>query len=48
MKLGRGEFVSEITFSKYCSFDSRGDVINSKLGQKGLKLVLHVLMMIER
>ena len=25
-------FVSEITFSKYYSFDSRGDAINLKLG----------------
>ena len=36
-----------MTFSKYCSFDSRGDVINPKLGQKEPKVVFH-LQMIER
>ena len=41
-------FVSEIAFSKYFSFDSRVDVINPKLGQKGPKLVFHVPMVIER
>ena len=39
---------SEITFSKYCSFDCHGDVINPKLGQKGPKLVFHVPVVIER
>ena len=33
---------------KYCSFDSLGDVIDPKLGQKGPKLVFHVPMVIER
>ena len=33
----------EITFSKYCSFDSHGDVINPKLARKS---VSHVLMVI--
>ena len=42
------EFVSEIIFSKYCSFDSCGDAINPKLGQKGPKLVFHAPMLIER
>ena len=34
------EFIPEITFSKYCSFNFPDDVINSKLGQKGLKPVI--------
>ena len=33
---------------KNCRFDSRGDVINPKLGQNGSRLVLHVPMVIER
>ena len=37
----------KIMFSKHCSFDSSSDVINPKLGQKGLKLVFHVPMVIE-
>ena len=36
------EFVSEYTFSKYCSFDPRGDIINPKLGQTGSKFVFHI------
>ena len=48
MELWSDEFVSEITFSKYSSFDSRGDVVNPKLGQKGPKIVLHKPMVIER
>ena len=48
MELLSEEFVSEITFSKYCSFDSGGDIINPKLGQKRPKLVFHVPMVIER
>ena len=35
-------------FSKYSSFDSRGDVINPKFGQKRPKLVFHVPIVIER
>ena len=34
MGLWSEEFVSEIAFSKCCSFDS-GDFIKPKLGQKG-------------
>ena len=48
MEFWSKEFVSEMTFLKYCSFDSHGDVINPKLGQKGSKLVFHVQMIIER
>ena len=28
----------EITFSKYCSFDSHGDVINPKLARRKIKI----------
>ena len=35
-------------FSKYSSFDSRGDAINPKFGQKRPKLVFHVPIVIER
>ena len=42
------EFVSEISFSKNCRFDSCGVVINPKLGQKVSKPVFHVPMMIGR
>ena len=42
------EFVSEITFSKNCSFDFHAEVINPKLRQKGLKLLFHVPMVIKR
>ena len=38
----------EITFSKYCSFDSRGDVINQNWLERVPKLVSYVLMVIER
>ena len=31
---GTWKFVSEIAFSKYCSFDFRGDDINTKIGSK--------------
>ena len=48
MELWSEEFVSEITFLKYCSFDSCGAVINPKLGQKGSKLVFHAPMVIRR
>ena len=48
MELWSEEFVSEINFSKHCSFDFHGDVINPKLGQKGPKLVFHVPVVIER
>ena len=48
MELWSGEFVSEIIFSNYCSFDSCDDVINPKLSQKGPKPVFHVPMVIER
>ena len=41
------EFVSGITFSKYCRFDFRGCVINPKLSQKGLRLVFHAPVVIE-
>ena len=34
MKHWNEDFVSDITFSKSYSFNSRGDVINPKLGQK--------------
>ena len=44
MELWNKEFDSEITFSKYWSFDFRGDVINPKLGQ----IVFHVTMVLER
>ena len=33
---------------KYYSFDSRGDVINPKLDQKGPKVLFHALMVTER
>ena len=36
------EFVSESTFSKYCSFDPRGDIINPKLGQTESKFVFRI------
>ena len=48
MDLWNEEFVPKITFSKYCSFNSHGDVTNPKLGQKGSKLVFNVPMVIER
>ena len=48
IELWHGEFVFEITFSKYCSFDSHGDVINQKWCQKRSKLIFHVTMVIER
>ena len=48
MKLWSDEFISEITFFKDCSFYSRDDVINPKLGQKGPKLGIHVSMVMER
>ena len=48
MKLWREKFVSYVTFSKYFSFDSCGDVINPKLCQKGAKLVFHVPMVMEK
>ena len=48
MELWSGEFVSEIIFSNYCSFDSCDDVINPKLSQKGPKPVFHVPMVTER
>ena len=48
MILWSEDFVSESTFSKYCSFDSPGDVINAKFGLKGPKLVFNVSMIIER
>ena len=48
MELWSGEFVSEVTFSKYCSFDSLGDVINPKLDQKVPKLVFHAPMVTEK
>ena len=41
MKLGNEEFVSE-------NIDTRGDIINRKLDQKGPKLVFHIQMVIER
>ena len=34
MELRSKEHVSEITFSKYCSFDFHGDVINPKTESK--------------
>ena len=34
MELRSKEYVSEITFSKYCSFDFHGDVINPKTESK--------------
>ena len=48
MELESEEFVSEITLSKYCSFNSSGVVINPKLGQKEPNLVFHVPVVIER
>ena len=48
MKLWSDEFVSENIFSKYCSFDSLGDVKIPKLGQKGPKLVFHVPTVVEK
>ena len=47
MGLWSEEFVSEIAFSKCCSFDS-GDFIKPKLGQKEPKIVFHVLVVIEK
>ena len=32
--INQEEFVYEVTFSKYCSFDSCGDVVNPKLVRK--------------
>ena len=48
MELWNEEFVCEIIFWRHCCFDSSGDVINSKLGLKGPKLVSHVPMVMER
>ena len=48
IKLWSEEYVSEVTFSKYSSFDSPSDFIKPKLGQKELKLVFHVPMVKER
>ena len=42
------KFVSEISFSENCGFDSRGDLINTNLGQNGSKLVFHVPIVTER
>ena len=42
------EFFSEISFSKNGRFDSCGEVINPKLGQKVSRPVFHVPIMIER
>ena len=48
MEHGSEDFVSYITSSKCYSFDSRGNVINPKLGQQGPGLVFHVPMVIKR
>ena len=48
MELWSKEFISEITFLKYCSFDSLDDVINRRLGQKGPKPVIYATMVTER
>ena len=48
MKHWSEDFVSDITFSKSYSFNSRGDVINPKLGQKWPWLLFHVQIVIER
>ena len=42
------KFVSEISFSENCRFDSCSDLINPKLGQNGSKLVIHVPIVTER
>ena len=47
MELWREEFLCEITFSKYYSFNSCGDVIRAKLGQKVPELVFYAPMGIE-
>ena len=47
MELWREEFLCEITFSKYYSFNSCGDVIHAKLGQKVPELVFYAPMGIE-
>ena len=39
MELGSEELVFEVTFSKYCSFNSRGDVVKTYLCQKEPKFV---------
>ena len=48
-----GKFASVTNFSKYCNFTSSSQNIailrlNSKLGQKGSKLVFHIPMAIEK
>ena len=48
MEHGSEDFVSYITSSKCYSFDSRGNVINPKLGQQGPGLVFLVPMVIKR
>ena len=48
MSVWSEELVSEINFSKHSSSDSRADITNPKLGQKGSKFVFHVPMVIKK
>ena len=42
----RGLFLN--TLSQNISFDSCGDIINPKLGQKGSRFVFHIAMVIKK